>query len=106
MNYREYTAIITYDDRDRIFHGHLTDTYDDVFFEGTSIEELEHAFREAVDDYLTYCQENGREPARPFSGRLNVRLDTNLHRRAHIAARRQGISLNTLITEAVSRVVD
>ena len=89
-----------------MFHGHLTDTYDDVFFEGTSIEELEHAFHEAVDDYLDYCQENGREPARPFSGRLNVRLDTNLHRRAHIAARRQGISLNTLITEAVSRVVD
>lgn len=106
MNYKGYTATITYDDRDRIFHGHLTDTHDDVFFEGTSIEELERAFHTAVDDYLAYCQECGREPSRPFSGRLNVRLDTDLHRRAHTAARRKGISLNALIADAVSHAVD
>ena len=61
MQYKGYTAAVRYDERDRIFHGHLVDTYDDVFFEGRSVEELESAFREGVDDYLAYCVEAGRE---------------------------------------------
>ncbi len=106
MTYKGYTAIITYDDRDHIFHGHLADTYDDVYFEGTSVEALEQAFHEAVDDYLAYCEETVREPAKPFSGRLNIRMDADLHRRAHIEARRKGISLNRFIAEAIGQAVD
>ena len=102
MTYKGYTAIITYDERDHLFHGHLADTYDDVYFEGRSVEELEQVFHEAVDDYLAYCEESGRPPTKPFSGRFNVRLDVELHRRAHVAARRRGISLNRLITEVLS----
>ena len=103
MTYKCYTAIISYHDRDRIFHGHLADTYDDVYFEGTSVEALERAFYEAVDDYLAYCEETGRAPTKPFSGQLNIRMGTDLHRRAHIAARRKGISLNKFIMKAISK---
>jgi predicted HicB family RNase H-like nuclease len=106
MNYKGYTGIITFDERDRIFHGHLADTYDDVFFEGTSVEELESAFHEAVEDYLAYCAITGREPTKPFSGKLHIRLDTELHRRAHITARRHGISLNKLIVDSISKNLD
>lgn len=105
MGYKGYTAVITFDERDNIFHGHLADTEDDVFFEGTSVEELERAFHEAVDDYLDYCQETGRTPTKPFSGKLNLRMDPELHRRAHITAMRRGVSLNTLVTEALAREV-
>lgn len=106
MKYKGYTAIARYDDRDRIFHGHLADTHDDVFFEGHSVDELECAFREAVDDYLAYCAQTGREPTKPFSGRLNVRMDADLHRRAQIAAKKKGISLNKFITDALSRIIE
>ena len=106
MTYKGYNAIVTYDERDHIFHGHLTDTYDDVYFEGESVQELERAFHEAVDDYLAYCAETDREPTKVFSGRLNVRMDVGLHRRAHVVAKRRGLSLNRLITEALSRELD
>ena len=106
MQYKGYTAIVQYDDQDRIFHGHLADTYDDVFFEGSSVEELELAFSEAVDDYLSFCLENDHEPTKPFSGRLNLRMDVELHRRAHTAAQRGGVSLNKLITDALSKELE
>jgi len=106
MTYKGYTAIVTYDERDHIFHGHLTDTFDDVYFEGASVQALERAFHEAVDDYLTYCEETGRKPTKAFSGRLNVRMDVDLHRKAHVAAKRKGVSLNRLITEALSREIE
>ena len=64
MTYRGYTAIIDFDDRDHIFHGHLADTFDDVYFEGTSVQELEQAFHDSVDDYLDYCSDTGRKPTK------------------------------------------
>lgn len=106
MEYKGYKAAIRFDDRDSIFHGHLVDTYDDVYFEGQSVQELEKAFKEAVDDYLSYCASINREPAKPFSGRINLRMDNELHRKAHIEAQRRGVSLNKLITDALSEVVE
>lgn len=61
LTYKGYTAVITYDERDYIFHGHLADTYDDVYFEGVSLEGLEQAFQEGIDDYLAYCEESNRK---------------------------------------------
>lgn len=106
MKYKDYTAIITYDDRDHLFHGHLENTYDDVFFEGTSTEELEQAFQEAVDDYLAYCQETQRPPTKPCSGQVRVRLDPGLHRRIQLAAKRQGLSVSRFIGETLQQTVE
>ena len=50
MHYKGYAADIRFDGRDRIFHGHFLGTYDDVYFEGSSVQELRAAFHEAVDD--------------------------------------------------------
>ena len=38
-----------------------------VSYEGQDIEELEQAFKHAVDDYLLDCEKLGREPARLMS---------------------------------------
>ncbi len=63
MHYKGYSALIRYDERDRIYHGRLTDSFDNVYFEGCTVEELAIAFREAIDDYLAYCAETGRQPS-------------------------------------------
>ena len=68
MHYKGFSAAIRYDERDRIYHGQLTDSFDKVYFdnvyiEGSTVEELEIAFREAIDDYLAYCAETGRQPS-------------------------------------------
>jgi predicted HicB family RNase H-like nuclease len=106
MEYKGYVAVIQYDDRDNIFHGHLAGTYDDVFFEGSSIGQLERAFQQAVDDYLVYCEEAGREPSRAFSGQVRVRMDPELHRKAAVIADRKGVSLNRLITDALNQALE
>ena len=40
-----------------------------------------------------------------FSGKINVRFQPELHRRASIAAKLQGISLNTFIADAVNEKI-
>ena len=105
MNYKGYTAVVEYDERDRIFHGHLIGTADQVYFEGSSVNELETAFQEAVDDYLAYCEETGRAPSKPLSGRVNVRMNPELHHRAQVEATRAGKSLNRFIKDVLERAL-
>lgn len=50
-----------------------------VNFEGQSVQELTEAFHEAVDDYLAYCEEEGIQPHKSYSGSLNVRLTPEIH---------------------------
>ncbi len=77
-----------------MFHGEVLDTRDVITFQGTSVSDLEKAFRESIEDYLDFCKERGEAPDKPFSGRLMLRLPPELHRRVHVEARRAGKSIN------------
>lgn len=70
MSHKGYTARIEYDNEDRIFVGRIAGTRDIVSFHGTSVNELEKAFREAVEDYLDACEKLGQSPNKTASGRL------------------------------------
>ena len=61
-----------------------------IMFEGTSVKELKKAFHEAVDDYLETCKEMGRAP---HKGSFNVRIPSDLHRKAAARATMMGVSL-------------
>ncbi|MDE0140113.1 MAG: hypothetical protein OXI80_07925 [Caldilineaceae bacterium] len=63
MHYKGFQAAVHYDERDGIFCGQLTDSFDNVYLEGSTVEEIKIAFREAIDDYLAYCAETGRQPS-------------------------------------------
>jgi predicted HicB family RNase H-like nuclease len=54
----------------------------------------------SLREFLEVCREQGIEPYRNFSGRLNVRLD-DLHEAAAVAAAPEGVSLNQYIVDAV-----
>lgn len=105
LRYRDYTGRVEYDDDAGVFSGEVVGLRDVVTFEGTSVEELEEAFRESVDDYLAFCEERGEEPDRPFSGRLVLRLTSGLHREAYLRARAAGQSLNEYIADGLAERV-
>jgi len=62
MTYKGYVARIEYDAEERIFVGHLAGIRDIVGFHGTSVDELESAFQEAVAHYLEICEKTGQKP--------------------------------------------
>jgi len=101
MNYKGYTATVEYEPDDRVFHGRVNDIADVVTFEGTSVDELEAAFHNAVEEYVAFCEEQGRTPQRPYSGRFLVRVPPALHRRVAEAAARAGESMNAWVQNAI-----
>jgi predicted HicB family RNase H-like nuclease len=99
LTYKGYTGHVEYDDTGGLLHGEVLDLRDVITFQGKSVEEIEKAFRESVDDYLEFCRQKGEEPDKPFSGRLMLRLPPKLHRKAYVSAIREGKSLNQWIAE-------
>lgn len=101
MKHRGYTARPVYSEEDRVFHGRVDDIADVVTFEGETVAELEAAFRDAVDTYIAFAEEQGRAPERPCSGKFVLRIPPEVHRAARAAADAQGVSLNAWVQEAV-----
>lgn len=101
MNYKGYLGNVEYDDENRVFTGNVINTRNVITFHGKSVDELEAEFKASVDDYLQWCKEDGIEPEKPYSGKFNVRFTPELHRRAAIAAKLLGISLNAFLEKSV-----
>ncbi len=76
-----------------------------VNYEGDTVQEIEAAFHEAVDNYIESCEELGVEPQKPYRGTFNVRIGQKLHRAAAIAAKQKDINLNELVKLAIEREI-
>lgn len=64
-------------------------------FECENIKDIEKEFHEAVDDYLEFCKEVGKEPDKEYKGTFNVRISPELHKKLVNVAMKNGDSLNT-----------
>ena len=103
MNYKGYSAQIVYEADDDLLVGHIMSINDIIIFHGTSLKEIKAAFKEAVDDYLAYCKEIGKQPNKPFSGKVMFRIAPEIHAKAALAAQLKGISLNQWAEEVMEK---
>lgn len=85
---------------DNLLHGRLLFIKDVISYAAYTPNELEQAFKSAVDDYLATCAELGDAPDTPFKGVFNVRLTPDLHRDCALAALQDEVTLNDWVKAA------
>jgi predicted HicB family RNase H-like nuclease len=102
IDYKGYRGTVRYSADDHILHGRIVGISDVVNYEGATVEELEAAFREAVEDYLALCEKLGKAPERSYSGQIPLRIDQELHRQVAVAAELTGDSVNGWISKLLS----
>jgi len=105
MEYKGYTATVEFDESVGRLHGRVVNSgpYPIVTFEATDVEGIQREFHCSIDEYLESCKEDGIEPRKPFSGKLNVRLGPTLHQRVARSAAESGLSLNSWIVQALEK---
>lgn len=102
MEYKGYLAgSIKFDADENTLSGTVSGLNDVIHFEGKSAKELARAFRASVDSYLKYCKEIGKEPDRPFNGKILLRTEPELHRKAALRAAVEGVSLSRWISQQI-----
>jgi predicted HicB family RNase H-like nuclease len=106
LEYRGYIASVEFSADDMCLVGKIEHINDLILFDGKDASEIEAAFHDAVDSYLAFCQERGKEPNQPFKGTFNIRPGVALHRKAAIEAKRLRISLNDLVSKAIESYLE
>ena len=99
--YKGYLGDVNFDSEAHLFHGEVINTRDVITFQGKSVDELEKAFIDSVEDYLEWCKEDGISPERPYSGKFNLRLSPELHKEVAVTAKKMKISINKFVEKAV-----
>jgi len=103
MEYKGYVAgPIAFDAEEGVFSGTVQGLKDIIHFEGTNAQELLESFQAGIDDYLSLCAERGEAPDKAYSGKMLVRATADLHRKADLRARAEGVSISEWISRQIA----
>lgn len=105
LKYKGYIGSVAYSEPDKVFFGKLEGIDDLVNYEGESVQELTAAFREAVDDYLIFCEEHNLKPEKSYTGTFNIRITPAIHRDIANLAAEAGVSINAFVKRALAEAV-
>ena len=105
LEYKGYHTKIEYDVDSAVLRGEIEGIRDYVDFESDSIVGIEQEFHDAVDEYLSFCERNGKKPEKEYKGSFNIRISPALHWKLTNIASKRGVSLNSTIEEALSQYV-
>lgn len=103
LQHRDYDGSVEFSAEDKMLHGRVLGIRDMVSYGGKSVRELEQNFRDAVDEYLAFCEKRGKAPNKPFKGSFNVRVSPDLHQRAARFADEHDMKLNAVVQNALSQ---
>ncbi|MBQ3425866.1 MAG: type II toxin-antitoxin system HicB family antitoxin [Clostridia bacterium] len=101
LTYKDYIGTVNFSEEDALFYGKVLGITDSISFEGDSVESLTEDFHDAVDEYIEFCEEVGKEPQKQYKGSFNVRISPELHRQASLRAQADNISLNSFVEHCV-----
>ncbi len=102
MTYNGYSARVEFDADDNIFVGLVAGIKEAGRFHGSTVDELKTSFEETIDHYLEICEKLDKEPVKPYSGNIMLRVDPEVHAAVAVAADIKGKSINQWATKILS----
>lgn len=105
LEYKGYHTKIQFDSKDLLLRGKIEGINDLVNFECENINDIKKIFEDAVDDYLAFCKEVGKDPEKEYKGTFNIRISPQLHKKLAIIACKNDETLNSTIQKALEQYV-
>jgi predicted HicB family RNase H-like nuclease len=106
LTFKGFTATIEFSAEDMLIVGQVDDIDSLIMFSAENPADLKTEFHAAIDQYLADCAARDVAPEKPCKGSFNVRIGTDLHRKAAGSARRRGQSLNDFVKSAIAQAVN
>jgi predicted HicB family RNase H-like nuclease len=102
LEYKGYKGSVEYSKEDDCLFGKVQGMSKDlIVYEGQTLAELRKDFEDGIDSYLEGCKVEGVEPAKPYSGKLNLRMSSELHSRVAAFVAGTGTTINDFINRAI-----
>ena len=90
LHYKGFLGSMDINVEDGVIFGKLLYINDLVTFESESVSEIQKSFEDAVDDYIEFCKECGKE------------VSPERHKKAVYKATELGITLNQFVDRAIA----
>jgi predicted HicB family RNase H-like nuclease len=103
LEYKGFIGSVHFLADDKVFYGKIEGINGLITFEGSTVDELETGFQYMVDEHIKDCEAENVPIEKSYKGSFNIRISPELHRRAAQMAIRRGISLNQLLSEALTK---
>lgn len=65
IKYKGYIGCFEFDEKADLFLGRVSNIQNLITFQGKSVENTTLSFKDAVNEYLTWCKKHGHEPEKP-----------------------------------------
>ena len=102
LEYKGYKGSVEYSKEDNCLFGKVQGMSKAlILYEGQTLDELRKDFEEGIDSYIEGCKADGIEPAKPYSGKLNLRMSSELHSKVAAFVASTGITINDFINKAI-----
>ena len=105
LEYNGFLGSVEYSAADEVFFGRIIGITDHITYDGDSVQKLKRCFKDAVEDYIESCFELGKEPEKSYSGKLEVLVSPDLHRRLIGFSIQRNQPINKTVEEALSRLM-
>ena len=96
LEYKGYKGSVEYSKEDNCLFGKVQG-----MSKALILYELRKDFEEGIDSYIEGCKADGIEPAKPYSGKLNLRMSSELHSKVAAFVASTGITINDFINKAI-----
>jgi predicted HicB family RNase H-like nuclease len=100
-SYKGYVAQVEFDAAAAALIGRVVNSREPLEFRADAASDALAQFRAVIDGYLADCEARGAAPAKPYSGRILLRIDPQLHAAVAADASANGESINGWIESAV-----
>lgn len=102
LKYKGYIGSVEYSEEDNCLFGKVLGMNKVLIsYEGETVLELKQDFMDGVDQYLESCKKLGITPQKSYSGTFNIRIPAEVHGKAVMKAKKEGISLNAFVRQAI-----
>lgn len=105
LEYKGYYTRVEFDSEAFVVRGKIEGIKDLVNFECGDLLRVEEEFHNAVDEYLEFCKEIGKEPDKEYRGTFNIRINPELHKKLVVVAMKNGDTLNATVEKAIKKYV-
>lgn len=105
LEYKGYHTKIEFDSESLVVRGKIEGIKDFVDFESADMTNIEEEFHAAIDEYLEFCKEVGKEPDKEYKGTFNIRIAPELHKKLAVVAMINGDTLNATVEKAIAEYV-
>lgn len=92
-------------EEDEMFFGRVLGIRSLISYEGDNAKDLIADFHNSVDEYLKWCEDEGRKPEKAYKGSFNIRISPKLHKQLVICAMSHDMTLNGYIQEILEKAV-